>query len=92
MTPDVEEDWTGRQDIFTDWADETPENIPTVAISNDGTDDTRYHFYMCWQNPDADGAVTFDGIEAKMYYTLTPPTDDPWPATGSIQPTLEFKF
>ena len=32
-----------------------------------------YHFYLAWQNPDATGAVTYDGMEVKAYANVTPP-------------------
>lgn len=40
----------------------------------DATTQTEiYHFYLAWQNPDATGAVTYDGMEVKAYANVTPP-------------------
>lgn len=33
-----------------------------------------YHMYLAWQNPDSLGAVTYDGIEVKLFATYTPTT------------------
>lgn len=76
-TADTAATWTGLGDYFSDYlngATEPAKPDPlTSNASGDGTiSDTRYHFYLAWQNPDAQGAVTYDGIEAKIAYTLTP--------------------
>ena len=49
-----------------------PTNI--FPADADATGQTEvYHFYLAWQNPDATGAVTYDGMEVKAYAHVTPP-------------------
>lgn len=65
------------------------------------TTSLNYSVYVAWQNPDVTGAVTYDGFEAKIFYTLTPPlpavdtTGGAWENEAAMKanpPTLKFEF
>ena len=40
---------------------------PSAKYPADNDQSEVYHFYLAWQNPDATGAVTYDGMEIKAY-------------------------
>ena len=41
--------------------------VPANKYPADGDQSEVYHFYLAWQNPDATGAVTYDGMEVKAF-------------------------
>ena len=62
--------------IFTDYKYPTDgTKFPTSTVSTQSNTDSKFNYaaYVIWQNPDVQGAVTYDGFEAKMYWELTPP-------------------
>lgn len=40
---------------------------PANKYPADNDQSEVYHFYLAWQNPDATGAVTYDGMEIKAF-------------------------
>ena len=63
-------------DNFVDYSNTVDVSaVPTATVPADGIAlDDAYHMYVVWQNPDTqNAAVTFDGIECKMFGVVTPP-------------------
>jgi len=61
--------------IGTDTTNTALDTRPTAIYPTDDVAGQTeiYHFYLAWQNPDATGAVTYDGMEVKAYAHVTPP-------------------
>ena len=70
-TADTADKWPSDVKL-TDYkgtANEYPVNTLTTQYDI-ATTGNMYHAYVIWQNPDVQGAVTYDGFEAKMYWTI----------------------
>ena len=72
-TADTKDKWPTDVEV-TDYKG-TANEYPINTLTTQGSTDNKknYHAYVIWQNPDVQGAVTYDGFEAKMYWTIVPP-------------------
>ena len=95
--------FTKDNNVFIGYIGSTTTNTdlavaPTASFPSTATEAERqteiYHFYLAWQNPDATGAVTYDGMEIKAYAEVTPPvfTVAANVADGTTTPTLTVKL
>ncbi len=69
--------------------------VKTNASSGEPVNETRYRINMIWQNPDVQGTVTYDGLEAKIHYKHTGPVDGSYAsktAMAAAPPTLVFNY
>ena len=53
--------------IGADTTNTALDTAPTNPYPANDIQTELYHFYLAWQNPDATGAVTYDGMEIKAY-------------------------
>ena len=102
IVPDAPTTWTGVNGAkITDWADATAiaGNKPTVfsalKTNTGAADNTRYRINIVWQNPNVQGVVTYDGLEAKIYYKHTAPPEASWAdaaAMAATPPTISYHY
>ena len=93
---DCTNDWSlyegSGQYVCVDY-DATSGGTPSAGVVFPGDTTEAYHFYVAWQNPDSSGSVTYDGVEAKSYLTVTTVSD--YSSETHLKdnpPTIEVKW